>query len=569
MLVQRSILNFSIPGNRLGSVFFDRCGNLLVVYIPGHYIRLISCQIDDFPRLSLCFNDREYACVLPDQGDNIFQIVPFPLSNSTDSRTLLEIHSCKIYNYQISKEMIIKIYERSLTEWFSEGLHLAAIHFQDEVLIDEIISKAYSTEYNTREIIALFKEFLLAKSYLRFVNTQMLAYNKSNSIGNTLFKFFRILPRCNLKSITKKKKHCQSTISYIQYPFTIEQKSISWAFIPRFSLHVGILSPISPNVVPHISPVKVREERRRTISSTRANSISTNNKDLQFLQKLFSPLFIRNEEDSTINRQSISDVSSSSSSSGQIFYSMDKNRYDPYRNHVIEALVAHALIVYADDQIKPSQIGELAEEYRRVQENIADYLFTIIQQYHHTQKYSDEIYFRCLCNLHCAIEELLFPFPSKFKDSITRMGYSCLNTNMFPQFVEHDVFDISPKFVSNWLINEDLQKSNKQKVKRLLFTKLKEKDLTNLNSLPNMTIDEEYQYHLLESTLRKYNNTQPPQPRVMDDTLLDSDFLPMTIYLGSIIQEKNSFINETERDWIIKSVNDEYDQMTGKKYSVV
>jgi len=184
-----------------------------------------------------------------------------------------------------------------------------------------------------------------------------------------------------------------------------------------------------------------------------------------------------------------------------------------------------------------------------------DHLYQLLRN--STPKENEHLLFQRLCHLHCAIEELLFPFPKKFKEHMTHVGYNCLSTNEFLQFVEHGVFKISHKYVDK-LLHKTHQEQHSKQFNHLLFTKLPEKDLLHLQN--SVLGDEEYRDYLIDHTLQKHKEIQ----EVDLETVVSAGFLPVSIYLASLKNEKGIYGHEEE--WLSRVIPKEYEQFTKKKY---
>jgi len=217
-------------------------------------------------------------------------------------------------------------------------------------------------------------------------------------------------------------------------------------------------------------------------------------------------------------------------------------------NKGIEIMANH-IFNAAPREIKiRSHCYELATEYQKCQEIRVKKLYRCIK----TQAPPDEGEFKLFerfCNLHCAIEELWFPFPKQFKEAITKLGYIVLDKDEFLQFVERGVFEITPNFVEKILPR--LTNIDYSNFKYLLLSKLPEEASINLLEKDNRTTtDKEAQNDFLLDYKLRQQRTNYKGEAVDMENVLGADFLPLSIYLESL---KTAYHSSTELNWMCQT----------------
>eukprot|EP01121_Diplochlamys_sp_Union-15-3_P007086 TRINITY_DN1771_c0_g1_i4.p1 TRINITY_DN1771_c0_g1~~TRINITY_DN1771_c0_g1_i4.p1 ORF type:complete len:100 (+),score=15.31 TRINITY_DN1771_c0_g1_i4:68-367(+) len=86
---------------------------------------------------------------------------------------------------------------------------------------------------------------------------------------------------------------------------------------------------------------------------------------------------------------------------------------------------------------------------------------------------SPMILFRILSNFHCALEELMFPFPKGFHEDFVKLGFYCLPRNVFLQYLERQVFELTPSFVDQVMRDLGVSEEDTQ-FKNMLLVSLEE-----------------------------------------------------------------------------------------------
>ena len=151
---------------------FSSIADMLLVYMPGHYIRFIDCGTDHEPCDSLAFSGSEFATLLPGQADDGSTVVvtPFdlhyrmvetlPAFPDLRGKMLLDCARGIIYEYTIEREALIALFRMPKPREHIQAMHMAAIHLQDFELVDKIMMLLASSHPDniTPELL---KEFLV------------------------------------------------------------------------------------------------------------------------------------------------------------------------------------------------------------------------------------------------------------------------------------------------------------------------------------------------------------------------------------------------------------------------
>eukprot|EP01126_Amoeba_proteus_P022235 TRINITY_DN22528_c0_g1_i1.p1 TRINITY_DN22528_c0_g1~~TRINITY_DN22528_c0_g1_i1.p1 ORF type:complete len:194 (-),score=53.96 TRINITY_DN22528_c0_g1_i1:160-741(-) len=148
------------------------------------------------------------------------------------------------------------------------------------------------------------------------------------------------------------------------------------------------------------------------------------------------------------------------------------------------------------------------------------------------KKEEDMILFQKLCNFHCALEELWFPFPKKFREEFTLLGYGCLDRSLFLQFVEHGILEVTFQFVKSVL--KTLSDTDQDRIfKYLLLSQLPLEEGIALLELDTSSLDRHYRSNFLVEF--KLRNQRTNYKFFMDmEKMEKASFLPLEIFLDSI-----------------------------------
>eukprot|EP00003_Mantamonas_plastica_P008593 TRINITY_DN1761_c0_g1_i3.p1 TRINITY_DN1761_c0_g1~~TRINITY_DN1761_c0_g1_i3.p1 ORF type:complete len:1071 (-),score=311.08 TRINITY_DN1761_c0_g1_i3:77-2953(-) len=226
VLHRRSKIEFSLQMNnfdaqviRRTNVFFGSLGDMLMVYIPGYYIRFIDCGTEHDTCESLELHGCHWATPLPSQisaavamkktkeeslemeqeksvessnvekqgeekflaedDPSLFQpavIIPFDpelLATMESFETtepdyrghcFLDCRTGDLFEFTIDRASILELFQESNPSWHIQALHMAMVHMGDTELVDQIMM-TLCTSYPQNATSDLFKEFLLGTTY--------------------------------------------------------------------------------------------------------------------------------------------------------------------------------------------------------------------------------------------------------------------------------------------------------------------------------------------------------------------------------------------------------------------
>eukprot|EP01126_Amoeba_proteus_P063857 TRINITY_DN8858_c0_g1_i3.p1 TRINITY_DN8858_c0_g1~~TRINITY_DN8858_c0_g1_i3.p1 ORF type:complete len:213 (-),score=37.02 TRINITY_DN8858_c0_g1_i3:214-852(-) len=173
-------------------------------------------------------------------------------------------------------------------------------------------------------------------------------------------------------------------------------------------------------------------------------------------------------------------------------------------------------------------------EYRNIQEQQATKLYRALmsQVAPEPGKKEQMILFQKLCNFHCALEELWFPFPKRFREQFTSLGYKCLDRSLFLQFVDHGILEVTLRFAKHVL--KTLTDTHEDRIfKYLLLSQLPIEEGIALLELDVSSLDKNYRSNfLVEYKLRNqqtnYNSTTDMEK------MEKASFLPLEIFLDTV-----------------------------------
>jgi len=109
----------------------------------------------------------------------------------------------------------------------------------------------------------------------------------------------------------------------------------------------------------------------------------------------------------------------------------------------LEKFANHALFVYPREN--KSRIMQWGRMYRLAQIKECKNLYTIIT----SNTKEPFVLFQLLEHYYCALETLCIPLPKGFNDCFVSVAFQCLPHNLFVQYMDRGLFQLSPNFLSN------------------------------------------------------------------------------------------------------------------------
>lgn len=593
VIQHHQVLNFQIPFSEPKlldkvSVYFDRLGTLLMVLIPGFYFQLINCSLIQDIQLNICLNsdspEKHLIPTLPGQQERIHNYLdaldrkvskPPPgihlqifrdwrvaTQQGQELRTILDVASGSIMRFRLNRAAIFELCTNPAisTELQVKALNLAIVHAQDSTLIAEVMNHLCVNQNCTS---LLFKEYLLGtshKMYLAKNLQEQVARACAIVLPSTIIGDHTIFPPPNhferepfpfkldtnpdtpttvLQERPPPKKASSLPGSLPGTPSKEDsgkialQQSQDKCLAPTTQLKY-----VSPSTTPKKKVVWLPQVATKQLSPRGAEQ-SKDDLTKGLFGKLINMFDFKNDKKIDDPYLPPVKVTIDESNSG-----LDPNKYQYIQ------FLANQMYTQLSKEVKMSrqQCQYYGQQYRDFQAICANELWGVlakcsIEDDNTTPKQRRDI-FSQFSHFHVALEELCFPFPRGFKKRFTNSGYRCLPRNVFLQFIEHGVLELSYNFVKSVLSNLT-QSPEDRTFKYLLLSKLPEPEAVKL-----MTLDppvEEYTLmcsYLLEHKLRTHTWTY--QKGVDMGEMEEADFLPLQIYLSSLGQKHPDiqFINQ-------------------------
>lgn len=134
-------------------VFFSSLGDMLLIYLPGHYVHFVDCSHDGSIIPGTSFTGEILAPFEPFQlTENDFPVLvpydaypkgqkPLLLSPDTNGHCFVDITTGTTYEYTFNREMIWKVYDMNFSDkdLSIQLLHIAMIHLRDEELVGKVM----------------------------------------------------------------------------------------------------------------------------------------------------------------------------------------------------------------------------------------------------------------------------------------------------------------------------------------------------------------------------------------------------------------------------------------------
>lgn len=466
-------ISYTIPIERKdqycpSKIIFDRIGDLLVIYLPNHFIHILECSVDHLPLLSLKLSGEDATRFFDETLKNPTVVVS-GLLNNEGRNTLIDKTSNVLYEYELNESFLYKILDLNIPDLDIQVLLIALLHYRDTKLALGLVKKIVKDRPKNSSS-KLFKQFLLG------------------ALLNETLLFFMRIEEAPLDKLS----------SYLPLPTTP---------IPlERLLEIGAeIEDIEIGYFENGTQDKMKKKDRIDLSTIDWKS-SDKDKITQpsFRRKLVS--FFKGEDYQSLN--------------------MDQDNSkctDPLRNELISAYYEH-IFEPMSKEIKISKgLHFWSHEFRNIQSILSDMLYQSIVD--SLNDLSTGEAFRLLSQFHCAIEDLLFPIPVDFPTHFTLLGYKALPRHLFVQYLENQVFYITKSFVKNEIltpkkIHEDIP------FIQLILSYLSESESIEL--IKEYHLDDDYTIENLLSKGLESNCS------VDIEDLLDSEFLPSSIYLKTI-----------------------------------
>eukprot|EP01087_Luapelamoeba_hula_P023032 TRINITY_DN8408_c0_g2_i1.p1 TRINITY_DN8408_c0_g2~~TRINITY_DN8408_c0_g2_i1.p1 ORF type:complete len:1045 (-),score=124.78 TRINITY_DN8408_c0_g2_i1:36-2840(-) len=404
-------------------VLFDSIGDMLLIYVPGHYLQFIDCGEEHDPCPSLQFSGYKFATLLPLQQrvdkseaspagvekETGYQSLPCALSIDTmitstsqsDLRghTLLDAKNGIIYEYTLSREAVVKVFDSNAPEQHVYALHLATVHMKDAELVDKIM-RYMCTKRPDMLTRALLKEYLVGTPYQEIRSKNMEPH------------LLALLP---VSSMTSLFDHCYQV-----------RKKQNRTFMVCHKLDI----PLTPNNKRIINrEQKARYAGSATVSDTSAAAPSLHKFIFSFLgldnQGRTAPESPRNSCPPGMDGQPAPNSDPSNS------------RWD-----FVEALTSYMQSCYPKET--KSKCLAWAKDYSEQQMEQSNLLLKYISDTVH-----GFVRFQVLELFHSVLEELNYPAPAQFAAEFAFLGYSYLPRNVFLQYVERKVFRVTDSLLDS------------------------------------------------------------------------------------------------------------------------
>lgn len=474
-------------------IVFDRIDNLLMIYLPGHYIHLLDCSIDHPMLISLKFQGEQFANLIGNQKkEDPIVLAPFNYITDKKDNTNVLVTQCGriLYEYTLDPSCIDKILEIGDPFLDYQALLLSIIHFKDTELSIHVIKQLCSLRpYTTNSEV--FKQFLIGTLHNDFVM----------SVKNDI--------------------PVRALSSYL--PLYSSTFSLDYLM----SIGAGVEGFSSNEIFTSNDKLRRRERLNFTNIDWRKVDKDRTTQPSSFRKFLYSTVgkFI----------------------GGVDFHTLDLNQdnecYDPMRNALISAYFEYIFDPLSREVKHSKNNLLLSSEFRNMQSHLSSVLYACIIEA--TSEVDISTQFEVLSNYHCAIEELMFPYPMDFPNHFAMVGYHSLPRNLFIQYMERRVFFITRTFVEKAILQlkktpEDVQFAN------FLLSYLPANEAIDL--IQQNHFDDEY---IAESILAK---EREKASKIDMDTLLNSEFLPLAMYVESLkgrddIQEEEvKFIEDVSKN---------------------
>lgn len=393
-------ISYTIPIERKdrycpSKVIFDRIGDLLVIYLPNHFIHILECSVDHHPLLSLKLSGEE-ATRFFDETQKRPYVVVSRLLNNEGRNTLIEKTTNTLYEYDINENFLYKILDLNDPDVDIQVLLIALLHKRDTKLALGLVKKITKERPKTASS-KLFKQFLLG------------------ALLNETLLFFMRIEEAPLEKLS----------SYLPLPTTP---------LPLEKLlEIGAeIEDIEIGNFENVSQDKMKKRDRIDLSTIDWKSSDKERiTQSSFRRKLVS--FFKGEDYQSLNMN------------------QDNSKCtDPLRNELISAYYEH-IFEPMSKEIKISKgLYFWSHEFRNIQSILSDMLYQSIVDTINDLNTSDA--FRLLSQFHCAIEDLLLPIPVDFPTHFTLLGYKALPRHLFVQYLENQVFYVTKSFVKNEIL---------------------------------------------------------------------------------------------------------------------
>jgi hypothetical protein len=475
-------------------VLFQRIDNSLLVYIPGYHFQLIHFNSTD-PTFGLCLS--EFATPLPLQQDyETSNIDYFEDNRQTEKANLiLDSDNGVVYKYYFHSATIHHLFEDEGAFRHLAAMHFVIVHLQNLELRDAIISNMLSRhpEFITAELLT---EYILGSSYLQ------LTTDFPASKGYFPISTLQALPKD-----TRKNFAFISDIIYSSDPETNQtEKPVSLDLFEPATKSTE--NKIWKNNKGGSGALRYSSPKRHSIVPPEVKQVTKSHGLPSPFLRLVSHIFL-----SSNNPVTVIDAPS-----------------DPNRGQIIDFITQHLL---SNGSLNRNEVVDWAVRYRDIQAEIVNGLFKLLTG-KKRKRSSDRIKtFRVLSNLHCSLERNWFPFPETFKSEITKLGYKCLPRNIFSQFLEMGVFDLSPDFMQYILSHSESNPESSKYIQTFINQLSQEEAVEILLSFEMEGMDTKNSY-LIEYLLSKTNKYQ----KIDMEEMVDADFLPLSIYLESLCEEQ-------------------------------